>query len=137
MTVWFAPTWPRRPSPLAPGGEHIVQRVFAFDLDTAKNTSLFTVAGAVLLALAAVWLVKQVVTKVLTVVVLLAIAALVWSQRAELTDCADEVRATMAAGLVPDTTCTFFGQDITVPGRATVTVPGGGSSTTSSATASG
>ena len=102
-----------------------MQPVFAFDLETAKNTSLFTVAGAVLLALAAVWLVKQVVTKVLTVVVLLAIAALVWSQRTELTDCADQVRATMSAGLVPDTTCTFFGQGITVPGRATLIGPGG------------
>ncbi len=106
-------------------------RVFAFDLDTAKNTSLFTVAGAVLLALASVWLVKQVVTKVLTVVVLLAIAALVWSQREELTDCADEVRATGSAGFAPDTTCTFFGQDVTVPGRTTLLGPGIGTTTTS------
>ena len=101
--------------------------MFAFDLETAKDTSLYTVAGAVLLALVAVWLVKQVVTKVLSVVVLLAIAALVWSQRAELTDCADTVRQTVAAGAVDDTTCTFFGQDITVPGRNTITgndVPG-------------
>lgn len=105
--------------------------MFAFDLETAKDTSLYTVAGAILLALVAVWLVKQVVTKVLSVVVLLAIAALVWSQRAELTDCADTVRQTIAAGAVDDTTCTFFGQDITVPGRTTITgnddptVPGG------------
>jgi hypothetical protein len=105
--------------------------VFAFDLDTAKNASLFTVAGAVLLALAAVWLVKQVVTKVLTVVVLLAIAGLVWSQRAELTDCADNVRDTIDAGLAPDTTCTFFGQDVTVPGRDTlIGVPTDPSTTT-------
>lgn len=111
--------------------------VSAFDLDTAKNTALFTVAGAVLLALVAVWLVKQVVTKVLTVVVLLAIAALVWSQRAELTDCADEVQVTMASGLAPDTTCMFFGQTITVPGRTTLLGPGGGSLPTSTTAPSG
>ena len=103
----------------------------AFDLDTAKNSSFFTVAGAVLLALAAVWLVKQVVTKVLSVVVLLAIAGLVWSQRAELTDCADEVRANWTApGAVDATTCTFFGQDVKVPGRTTLLGPDSVTATT-------
>lgn len=94
-----------------------------FDLDTARNASLWTVAGAVLLALVAVWVVKQVVTKVLTVVILLAIAALVWSQRAELVDCADHVRVTVEQGLAPDTTCTFFGRDVTIPGSATLLGP--------------
>lgn len=103
---------------------------FGFDLDTAKNTSLFTVAGAVLLALAAVWLVKAVVTKVLTVVVLLALAGLVWSQRTELVDCADDVRDNVAAGAFDDTTCTFFGQDVTVPGRNTLTGTDRASTTT-------
>ena len=100
--------------------------VLAFDLDTAKNTSIYTVTVAILLALAAVWLVKQVVTKVLTVAILLAIAGLVWTQRAELTDCADEVRAswtTVAPGATAGTTCTFFGQDVTVPGRPAVLGP--------------
>lgn len=59
--------------------------VLAFDFETAKNTSLWTVSVAVLLALLAVWLVKEVVKKVFTVVILLAIAGLAWSQRAELT----------------------------------------------------
>ena len=113
--------------------------VFGFDLDTAKNTSLFTVTGAVLIALAAVWLVKQVVTKVLSVVVLLAIAGLVWSQRTELTDCADEVRTTIGAGAYDDTTCTFFGQDVTIPGRTTLLGPSGpaGATTTTTTTTTG
>lgn len=108
--------------------------VFGFDLDTAKNSSLYTVAVAVLLALAAVWLVKQVVTKVLTVAVLLAIAGLVWSQRAELTDCADDVRATIAAGAFDETTCNFFGQDVTIPGRTTILGPNGETTTTTTTT---
>jgi hypothetical protein len=94
-----------------------------FDLDTARDASLWTVTAAVLLALVAVWVVKHVVSKVLTVVILLAIAALVWSQRAELVDCADQVTATIDQGLVPDTTCTFFGRDVTVPGSATLLGP--------------
>jgi hypothetical protein len=101
-----------------------------FDLDTAKNTSLYTVAGAVLIALAAVWLVKQVVTKVLTVAILLAIAGLVWSQRAELTDCADQVRNTISAGGFNDTECTFFGQGVTIPGRDTLLGPNNAATTT-------
>jgi hypothetical protein len=51
-----------------------VDAVLGFDFETAKNASLWTVAGAVLLALLTVWLVKEVVKKVLTVVILLAIA---------------------------------------------------------------
>jgi hypothetical protein len=108
--------------------------VSAFDLDTAKNASIYTVAGAILLALAAVWLVKQVVTKVLTVAILLAIAGLVWTQRAELTDCADEVRAswttTATTGTTVDTMCTFFGQDVTVPGRPAILTPDSATTTT-------
>ena len=88
------------------------------DLDTVRNGSLFTVAGAVLLALAAVWLVKQVVTKVLTVAILLALAGLVYSQRSELDECVDEVRANV--GLNADMNCTFFGQDVKIPGRDTL-----------------
>ena len=81
---------------------------------------------AVLLALLAVWVVKEVVKKVLTVVILLAIAGLAWSQRAELTDCADEVaRRPSTPRPMPDTTCTFFGQDVTVPGRTTLLGPDG------------
>jgi hypothetical protein len=100
-----------------------VSTVFAVDFETAKNTSLWTVSVAVVLALLAVWVVKEVIKKVLTVVILLAIAGLAWSQRAELTDCADEVRGTVTAGAMPDTTCTFFGQEVTVPGRATLLGP--------------
>ena len=112
----------------------IASDVFAFDLDTAKNTSIYTVAGAILLALGAVWLVKQVVTKVLTVAILLAIAGLVWTQRTELTDCADEVRAswttTGTTGVTADTTCTFFGQGVTIPGRPAIVTPQGATTTT-------
>ncbi|HET9547575.1 MAG TPA: hypothetical protein VFO97_07055 [Desertimonas sp.] len=104
--------------------------VLAFDFETAKNTSLWTVSVAVLLALLAVWLVKEVVKKVFTVVILLAIAGLAWSQRAELTACADEFQETVDAAAIPDTTCTFFGQEVTVPGRATLLTPAGATTTT-------
>lgn len=105
------------------------------DLDTVRNGSLFTVAGAVLLALAAVWLVKQVVTKVLTVAILLAIAGLVYSQRTELNDCVDEVRQN--AGLNDDMECAFFGQDVKIPGRDSLFDDGGVTTTTTTVAPSG
>jgi hypothetical protein len=108
--------------------------VMGLDLDTAKNTSIWTVAVAVLLALGAVWIVKEVVKKVLTVVILLAIAGLAWSQRAELTDCADDVRANLQAGAEDDTTCTFFGQDVLVPGRNSLVGPAEGDDATTTTT---
>jgi uncharacterized membrane protein YfcA len=111
-----------------------VARALAFDFETAKNASLWTVAGAVVLALLAVWVVKEALKKVLTVVLLLAIALLAWSQRTELTACADNVQETIAAGLVPDTTCSFFGQDVTVPGSATLLGPDGTAPTSSTTT---
>ncbi len=107
-----------------------VDTVLGFDFETAKNASLWTVAAAVLLALVTVWVVKEVVKKVFTVVILLAIAGLAWSQRAELTACADEVQDTVDALAVPDTSCTFFGQEVTVPGRATLLGPGQTTTTT-------
>lgn len=97
--------------------------MLGFSLDTARDASLWTVAGAVILALAAVWLVKQVVTKILTVAVLLALAGLVWSQREELTDCADKVQDQIAAGMNADTKCTFFSREVTIPGRDTLFNP--------------
>lgn len=85
------------------------------DLDTVRNASLWGVVALVLIALLAVWIIKQVVTKVLTVVVLLALAGLLWSQRAELTDCYDQIGGTIAASGARETTCTFFGRTVTVP----------------------
>jgi hypothetical protein len=109
--------------------------VVGVDLETATNASLWATVGVVLLALAAVWLVKQVVTKVLTVAVLLALAFVVWSQRAELVDCADRVRDTLAAGAHDDTTCTFFGQDVTIPGRDSLLGPEDAGTTTTTTVA--
>jgi hypothetical protein len=106
--------------------------VLAFDLDTARNASVWTVAGAILLALLAVWVVKHVVSKVLTVVILLAIAGLVWSQRTELNDCADNVQATIDQNLSTATRCKFFGRDVTVPALTTPATqsPSGATTTT-------
>ena len=60
------------------------------------------------------WVVRTVTSKLLALAVVAAVAVVVWSQRAALQDCADRVGATLAAGSVDDTTCAFFGREVTV-----------------------
>lgn len=88
--------------------------VWAIELDSAKQTALFVAGGLVLFALASAWVIKQVVSKLLTILVLGGLALVVWTQRASLDECADGVLASLRAGAVDDATCTFVGRDVTI-----------------------
>ena len=86
----------------------------ALTLETARNAGLAILAGAVLAAVVIAWVIKAVVSKVITLALGAAVVVVVWSQRESLQDCADGVGTTLAAGAVDDTTCTFFGREVTV-----------------------
>ena len=88
--------------------------MLAVTLEAAKNAAIIVVVVLVVLAIAAAWLAKMVVQKVLLALVFGLLAALVWSQRTALEDCADRVRASRAAGAPVDTTCTFLGRDVPI-----------------------
>lgn len=88
--------------------------VVAIDLDTAKNVGIAVVVGLVVLAILAAWVLKTVAQKVALVVILGLLGVLVWSQRANLDECADRVKATAATGFTEDTECTFFFQDVSI-----------------------
>jgi hypothetical protein len=83
-------------------------------LETARNAGLAILAGAVAAAIVIAWVVKAIVSKLLALAVMAGVVIAVWSQRESLQECADRVGATLAAGAVDDTTCTFFGRDVTV-----------------------
>lgn len=83
-----------------------------FDLDTARNLASGLTVGSVVLALVALMVLKNMVMRFVTVVLLLALGFGSYSQRANITDCAARVRA--AAGQ-QTATCTFFGQTVEVP----------------------
>lgn len=83
-------------------------------LGGARHAGIVVAAGLILFAVLSAWLIKQVVSKLLTILLLGGLALVVWSQRASLDDCADEVMTTLRAGAVDDTTCTFFGRDVTI-----------------------
>ena len=90
----------------------------ALSLDTVRDTAIVVVGGAVVAAIVLTWVLKAVLWKVLSIVVLGVLAAVVWSQRTSVQECADQVRATLSVdGLdetTADATCTFFGRDVTV-----------------------
>ncbi|MET0145526.1 MAG: hypothetical protein ABW122_15900 [Ilumatobacteraceae bacterium] len=86
----------------------------ALTFENARDWAVAVVAGAVVLAVLMAWLIKAIAAKLLTVAVLAVLVGLVWTQRSSVQDCADRVRTTLAAGAVDDTTCTFFGREVTV-----------------------
>jgi predicted cation transporter len=95
-----------------------VLRVLAITLDQATTAGLIGTAVLAVAAVLTLWLVKSVVQKLVTAVLLGALAFAVWTQRAALEDCADKVQASVAVEgtevTIGDTDCTFFGFTVTV-----------------------
>jgi hypothetical protein len=91
----------------------------ATDADTLKNAALGLSVGSLLIAVVLMKVISGVVGKIISTVVLVTIALVGYSQRAEITDCIDKVKAAPASAEtqleIPKTlSCKFFGQDITV-----------------------
>lgn len=95
----------------------------ALELADARTIAIALVLGLVVLSAISALVIKAIVAKVISIVVLLALAGVVWGQRAALQDCADDLRNEVVGGA--GVTCTLFGIEVDVPG---VDVPGGGES---------
>ena len=107
------------------------------DFDQAKNVALLAAVACVIGAVAAIWIFKSIVQKVLVALLFLLLGYAAWSQREALQDCASKVQANIeiVTGVtdptapvdttVPndvatdvaalDTSCTFFGIDVPIP----------------------
>jgi protein-S-isoprenylcysteine O-methyltransferase Ste14 len=85
----------------------------ALSVETAKSIAIIVVLVLLVGAVLSAWLVKSVVAKVVTIVVLAAVALGVWTQRANLQDCADKAKERVGTGQAA-VTCTFFGYDVTL-----------------------
>jgi len=98
--------------------------LLAVDVDTLRNGAVVAIAVVVLLGLVALKLFVNMVARVITLVIAVALGVGIWSQRASLQDCADKVGdlTELEAGDVArgSITCTFFGVDVDVP----IPVPG-------------
>jgi hypothetical protein len=82
------------------------------DVDSAKNIASGMSVGSIVVAVAALWLVKNMLLRMVSVVLLLALGIASYSQRANIVDCAEKVRATAGTQVV---SCTFFGQTVEIP----------------------
>lgn len=89
------------------------------DTDTIKNASLVVVALCGLLCLVVLKVVSSIVTKAILLILLVALGAGAYTQRTDISACADRVATELAKGtpLLPGSTtsCSFLGRDFTVP----------------------
>ena len=87
-------------------------------VDGAKNIAIGVALVLLVFMVLMAWLVKNVTTKLISILILAGLAFGVWTQRSSLEDCASKVKARAAVGDTSDLTCTFLGSDIkvSVPG---------------------
>lgn len=88
--------------------------MLALDADTAKSASLVAVGIPILALLLVLKFAKSVVTKLLLIIVLAAFGVIAFTQRESLTACINKVKTQEQAGLAIDTTCEFFGREVTL-----------------------
>ncbi len=91
----------------------------ATDADTLKNAALGLSVASLVVAVVLMKVISGIVGRVVSTVILVAIALVGYSQRAEITDCINSVKAASTSAEseleIPKTlSCKFFGQDITV-----------------------
>ena len=88
------------------------------DTDTVKNASLVVIALCGLLCLVVLKVVSSIVTKAILLILLVALGAGAYTQRSDISACADRVATELAKGApLPGSTtsCSFLGRDFTVP----------------------
>lgn len=88
--------------------------IFALDAESAKSASLVAVGTSIFAILLVLKFVKSVITKLLLMIVLAAIGVFAFAQRDALTECINKVKTQEQAGLAIDTTCEFFGREVTI-----------------------
>ncbi|MGB8860017.1 MAG: hypothetical protein WCC60_12210 [Ilumatobacteraceae bacterium] len=89
--------------------------MIALSLESAKTIAIVVAIAFIAFSVISAWLIKNIVTKLVMVLLMAGLALGVWTQRTSLQDCADKVKATADALDTGNLTCTFFGTDVEVP----------------------
>lgn len=89
--------------------------MFAITLDQVKAIGAVISGAFFSFSVASAWLVKAMTKKIIIVVVFALLGLGAWTQRAAAQSCVSDARANALKG---DTTCTFFGFDVTIPTAA-------------------
>ena len=87
----------------------------AMTLESAKNIGIAVAVGLVALMIVLAVVIKNVTTKLISILLIGGLAFGVWTQRSSLQDCADKVKARGVLGDTTDVTCSFLGSEINVP----------------------
>jgi hypothetical protein len=86
----------------------------AMTVESAKNIGIAVAVALVALMLVLSVVIKNVTTKLVSIVLVGGLAFGVWTQRSSLQDCADKVKARGVLGDRSDVTCAFMGSDVNV-----------------------
>ena len=84
------------------------------DIETLKNLALGLSGASIIVGLILMKVVSSIIGKIISLVIFVAIALAGYSQRAQVIDCANSVKAQATATASVNTTCTFFGQEVKV-----------------------
>ncbi len=95
----------------------------ALTVGSARHLGIAIVVVLVVLVVVSASVISNVTAKIVTMLLLGGSALGVWTQRANLTDCAERARAKVEIGDTTPTTCTFFGVEVEVPGLDLPDVP--------------
>ncbi len=88
--------------------------IAATDADTLKNAAMGLSVVSLVVAVVLMKVISGMVGRLISTVILVAIALVGYSQRAEISDCVDKVKAEANLEMATSISCTFFGQDVTV-----------------------
>lgn len=89
--------------------------VMAISVEGAKNLAIVITIALVVMSIVSAMVIKNITTKIVTVVVMAGFALGVWTQRSELQDCAQRVKDKAQVNDTSPTSCTFFGVGVDVP----------------------
>lgn len=86
----------------------------ALSLESAKTIAIVVAIVFVAFAVISAWVIKNVATKLIMVLLLAGLALGVWTQRTSLQDCASRAKARAESVDTTTVKCRFFGNDVEV-----------------------
>lgn len=86
----------------------------ALSLESAKTIAIVIAIAFLAFAVISAWVIKNVTTKLIMVVLMAALAIGVWTQRTSLQDCATKAKDQAEELSTTAITCTFFGTEVEV-----------------------
>jgi protein-S-isoprenylcysteine O-methyltransferase Ste14 len=88
--------------------------MIALSVDSAKNIAIGAAGVFVVFSLLSAWIIKNIVGKIIMIVLMVGLALGAWTQRTSLQECADKAKAAAQAGntSLDGVTCKFFGTEV-------------------------